>query len=431
MKPCAYCKSEGKLTREHVIPDWYSAIEPTPDDITFSERAPSKFISELVIKDVCEICNNIHLSRLDAYGKELFLKYFYNYTFKDETISFSYDYDRLLKWLIKCSFNSARVNNTDIEVLNSYASFLISAEKLPTEVILFCSLIAPSNLTKVGDIELAERNASGEIFEPNWFRLGVFRIPNFDSINYCFRTVIINSFAFYISIPKIGSDFLSERHSLLLQLTRNSIFGVRIGPDNHKELPAPQYEAISTFAGHITNNPVTYELNNDSFISHMKKQKSDIVLFLIEREWIRNDNTKDIENFFLYITSCREIALEFMQKVEFSIHGYDDDIRELYQIPEVVRYIGKLNKIFPYWLFYQYSEGKWIHLVMACLSNPTLKRVEGKSAFIEMDTKLMSRHVNRWFISLNELCHKLSISERLNRQISKYFTDWLKTISFK
>lgn len=95
-KLCAYCSQPKKLTREHVIPDWYASIEKSPDDFAFSERAPKKFVPEMVVKDVCENCNNIHLSSLDSYGKKLFEEYFHDFVFKDEHIDFRYDYQNLL-----------------------------------------------------------------------------------------------------------------------------------------------------------------------------------------------------------------------------------------------------------------------------------------------------------------------------------------------
>jgi hypothetical protein len=132
MKRCAYCSGQGKkFTKEHVIPNWYIEHNKSPNDVSFLERAPKKFISEMVIRDVCDECNNRHLSGLDAYGKELYNRYFEHYVFEDEIVEFKYNYQRLLKWLIKCSYNSARVHNADLEVLKDYAEILIGGLRPP------------------------------------------------------------------------------------------------------------------------------------------------------------------------------------------------------------------------------------------------------------------------------------------------------------
>lgn len=118
----------------------------------------------------------------------------------------------------------------------------------------------------------------------------------------------------------------------------------------------------------------------------------------------------------------------YMQKIEFAVDGYADDPRELYDIQDVVKYLGKLNKIFPYWLFYQLPNGKWLDVLLACLSKGNVERIEDNKNFVVMDSKLIVRHMNRWFISLNELSHKLSISERLNRKISEDFSNRLESL---
>ena len=129
-KLCAYCSQQKKLTREHVIPDWYINTDRSPNNLAFSERAPKKFVSEMVVKDVCGECNNTHLSSLDSYGKTLYEEYFHDFIFNGEAVEFLYNYQKLLKWLIKCSYNSARVHNADLEVLNGYAEYLISEKPL-------------------------------------------------------------------------------------------------------------------------------------------------------------------------------------------------------------------------------------------------------------------------------------------------------------
>lgn len=426
MKLCAYCKCKKKLTREHVIPDWFINIDQSEDDRTFSERAPNKFVNDLVVRDVCRDCNNNHLSKLNSYGKGLHERYFQNYVYKDQDINFEYDYQKLLKWLLKCSYNSARVNNADLEVLHAYSDLLISETPIPDDVITFCALVAPSTLNGSNGLDIADKKDASEVYEPSWFRLGVFRVPEFDSVDYCFRTVIIGSYSFFIALPKIGSDHLKERYDLLTKIRNAQIFGTKLSPIGSTKLGAPIRDAISSFAGQILNNPNAYELRDDDFSKHLKESDVEKIVHIISRKDVESQNTFEIEEFFSYLTSSRETALLCMQKVEFCIHGYDDDTRELYQINEVVRYVGKLNKIFPYWLFYNYTEGAWIKVLLSCLSKPETAAKEGRQLFISMDSSLLVRHIERWLISLNEFSHRFSISERINRKISDDFDQLIK-----
>ncbi len=426
MKLCAYCKQRKKLTREHVIPNWYINIDKSPDDTLYSERAPKKFISDLVVKDVCQDCNNFRLSQLDSYGKSLYDEYFHDHVFKNESIEFKYDFQSLLKWLIKCSYNSARVNNADLEVLEGYAEFLINEEDSPKDILVFCSLTSPSNIEVFDSPTIAKRTSTGELYEPHWFRLGVFRMKDFDTIDYCFRTVIVNSYTFYLALPKLGSKHLKQKQKLLSLLSRSESFGVRIMPKGIANLNPPQEDAISSFHYQIASNPITYDLAEDALAEHVKEETPEHIFYMIPRDDIENGNTEEIEAFFLYITSFREIALLYMQRLDFVVDGYNNDPRELYEIDEVRNYIGKLNKIFPYWLLFQNPKGKWLAVLFACLSKGSTDRVEGGKSFVKVDTKLIYRHINRWFISLNELSHRLTISERLNRKISEDFISRVK-----
>ncbi len=72
---CAYCDARCKQTLEHVIPRWYN---DTPGDSeTFSARAPITHVQgDLVVKDVYSACYRDVLTALDAYGKELYERYF-------------------------------------------------------------------------------------------------------------------------------------------------------------------------------------------------------------------------------------------------------------------------------------------------------------------------------------------------------------------
>lgn len=310
-------------------------------------------------------------------------------------------------------------------MLKDYAKYLISEELLPNDIIIFCATVAPSDTTALDEPVLA-KEAADELYEPSWFRLGVFRVKDFDSIDYCFRSISINSYSFFIAIPKLQSEYIKQKRDLLSKMAGSDFLGVRLTDCGSIKLYPPVMDAISSFQGQIINNPITYEVDRNAISTYLTKEQPNRMLYVISREDVKVGRTEDLEDFFMYLTFSREVALLCMQKVEFTVDGYNDDPRELYEIPEVVRYLGKLNKIFPYWLFYQLPEGKWLDLLLACLSGGAIERAEKNRNFVAMDTRLILRHIERWFISLNELSHKLSISERFNRKISEDFNERLK-----
>jgi hypothetical protein len=90
------------------------------------------------------------LSQLDAYICELFDRYFIYIYQRHATVRFEYDYHRLKRWLLKMSFNSARVHGSmDLFV---YADLLryIRGESLSAgrSVQLYVQLSCPGEIPR-------------------------------------------------------------------------------------------------------------------------------------------------------------------------------------------------------------------------------------------------------------------------------------------
>jgi len=413
---CAYCNEDKKLTREHIIPDWFLNISPSPDDVTFLERIPKKFLNtDAVIKDVCSSCNNVHLSKLDAYGKNLFDKYFQHAVFKGESIDFEFDCSLLAKWLIKVSFNSARANKTDLEVLSHYNEILISEVPLPKDILIYCTILAPSNLDDPESPVVAVRTDDCELFIPEWFRIGVFRVPEFDSINWCFRNITINCFSFCMFLPKYKSSYyLEEIPDLNKAISKAGLYGAELTNSNRKKLFPPKLDAFSSYVAHMFENPIAYEIPVDNITNTVINEDFGVVMYMIPRADIESSQTEELMSFLDTITASREVALAYKQRIEFMVEGYDNDPRELFEIPEVVSYLELLNKLFPYWMFFQSEQGLWLRVLSLCLSEGKNFRV-GEVAF---NQELMMENINNWFVNLNKLSHSCAISEKINRKIS-------------
>lgn len=113
MKTCAYCGTTNPLTKEHIWPK--GIINRVPSYIgRYTERANKVQAGELVIKDVCQFCNNGSLSKLDDYLCNLFDSSFKDFVREYETVNFAYDYDLLARVLLKLSFNTARASKRQL-----------------------------------------------------------------------------------------------------------------------------------------------------------------------------------------------------------------------------------------------------------------------------------------------------------------------------
>ncbi|CAK8713345.1 hypothetical protein GMJAKD_02610 [Candidatus Electrothrix aarhusensis] len=109
MKVCAYCKKENTLTREHIWPT--SIIKKQFSDelkSTYNPKNNRFYPGEPVIKDVCAECNNEKLSNIDRDLALLYDEHFHDIVQPGDSVFFEYNYENLLRGLLKISFNSAR-----------------------------------------------------------------------------------------------------------------------------------------------------------------------------------------------------------------------------------------------------------------------------------------------------------------------------------
>ena len=78
-------------------------------------------------------------------------------------------------------------------------------------------------------------------------------------------------------------------------------------------------------------------------------QQSDYIVLQISQSDIKDCNTSEYVTLLHGDTGSLQSFEEAFQKYVFLISGYDDDASELYQIPEVVKFIKDLNSKLPYW----------------------------------------------------------------------------------
>ncbi|MCP1426264.1 hypothetical protein J3D43_004780 [Paenibacillus xylanexedens] len=172
------------LTKEHVFPDFLFKKDPDYG-FGYNGGAGKYTLSADQIKDVCQDCNNVILSKLDSYGKDLCDKYFDSFI-HTQPITFEYDYNLLLRWILKISYNAARAYKTSTVEFESYIPYILGEENNPK---LYTLLLG--NVMKVSTY-------NGEEFPPNIFAATyLFPLDGARSPEL-FRMVYIRSYMFII-----------------------------------------------------------------------------------------------------------------------------------------------------------------------------------------------------------------------------------------
>ncbi|EKF9975245.1 hypothetical protein G6329_17405 [Vibrio cholerae] len=187
---CAFCDLDKKLTREHVFPDFIEK-KREKEGLYYSACTKKYLSSAPVVKDVCEECNNVHLSNLDNYASMLFDKFFTEELLKVKNIKF--ERELLVRWLLKVLYNSARSFKTVPQVFYPYKKFMIGNAECPKRVYLL------SCVMKSGWV-------NGEEVKARDIRVSDLRLPEMElgvQFSLC-HAVTINSYSI-ILISFLGS----------------------------------------------------------------------------------------------------------------------------------------------------------------------------------------------------------------------------------
>lgn len=193
MKSCAYCGVAGVMTKEHV---WAaSLIRKFNDLLTYNKNNNKFYRGEAVVKDVCATCNNVVLGGLDDYLSGLFDKEFKQALYPGEGVDFGYDYDLLLRVLLKISYNAARSvgNERAIKQHKKFTRYILEGTHRGS-VMLRLQVVTAA---KIFDSEGGEY----KFYSPEILRCGEVPYEGVLSDRFMVRLVAINCFWFYIITP--------------------------------------------------------------------------------------------------------------------------------------------------------------------------------------------------------------------------------------
>jgi len=104
--------------------------------------------SEPTIADVCEACNNGPLSELDQYVCTLYERYFIHLVHSGDRVKFEFDFDLLLRWLLKVGYNVARARRGKwpVSSLADVRDYILGREELRPSSRILLQLVPPAKV---------------------------------------------------------------------------------------------------------------------------------------------------------------------------------------------------------------------------------------------------------------------------------------------
>ena len=125
-----------------------------------------------------------------------------------------------------------------------------------------------------------------------------------------------------------------------------------------------------------------------------------------------------------FLEDIKKMALKYEGKLNIIFTGYDEDPRELNEIPEVKLYFDFLDRCFPYWFFFlikslpsKYSPLPLILSLVVPIKKKTLANAD--TQFMEFEETRFEEFMNVHFCALNELTDELKLPLEENMRISK------------
>ena len=157
----------------------------------------------------------------------------------------------------------------------------------------------------------------------------------------------------------------------------------------------------------------------------------DSLSFVIDKEAIENLDFSMITD-FIEDREFNEILLyEAVGTLNISFYGYDDDPREIFEVPEIQKWVktSMLEEKIPWFFFLSTSEtSQSLKALALCFIAEPVKALDGTTSYQPLNKNLKNFALIN-FGNMNEFfeTHQLTESMKIeiSKKIDKYFHAWL------
>ena len=149
-------------------------------------------------------------------------------------------------------------------------------------------------------------------------------------------------------------------------------------------------------------------------------QHSDHIILQVSQRHIQEDNTSDYVDLLHGITGTVQSFKEAFQKYVLLVSGYDNDQRELYQIPEVVKFITDLNSKLPFWLYFINTKDKrFFSWMIACLCQATSLDQDEETIYADFNAEVYNKLIETQFSYIVRQMTRLGMGELIQERVLK------------
>jgi hypothetical protein len=144
---------------------------------------------------------------------------------------------------------------------------------------------------------------------------------------------------------------------------------------------------------------------------------------VISKEEIETQNITSALSLLNTLVASPEKAKSFQEKVDIAFHAYDNDQRELFEIPEVRHFVYKLDEAFPFWLFFLSKHFLGLQCLLLCFLPPFLTAEAKAEIFPEKVQELL---LNRWIPAMNHISEYAGLSGEEIDELTERAMDYIQ-----
>ena len=146
------------------------------------------------------------------------------------------------------------------------------------------------------------------------------------------------------------------------------------------------------------------------------------VVLLISRREVEQADLSSVLSRLRVFLATREDAWRYRGQMTLVVDGYNNDPRELVDIPEVRALLRLLESEWPYWAFFFNQVDDSIKLLLSCVAG---SRYLGNGA-VEMDADLVAAAMARAFGGMNAVFERFNFPEEELELMSRGFVEVLQ-----
>ena len=136
---------------------------------------------------------------------------------------------------------------------------------------------------------------------------------------------------------------------------------------------------------------------------------------VISRREIESQDKDKVLTVLNGLLQDKETIDTFYEHVDISIEWYENDKRELWEIPEVRQFFKILDSEFPYWFYFLTKFGEGLRLVTFCC----IETVKVNATQLMYEPNSMEYFLNRHFIAMNEIGVRIGMSDQENKDLTE------------